>query len=160
MSRGQPSSRFTYGLGRVEDLAGLIIVVAILGTGIAAAYVSIGRLFDPPEVNFIWAVVLASIVGFIGNEAVALFRIKIGKEIGSAALVADGYHARVDGLTSLAVLAGAVGVIMQGDQPSHVLRIACLCIVSYIQCKPGKSADFAEGFWLLDQATCRQRQPA
>ena len=84
LSRRESSPRFTYGLGRVEDLAGLIIVAAILATGIAAAYVSIGRLFDPPGVDFIWAVVLASIVGFIGNEAVAMFRIKIGKEIGSA----------------------------------------------------------------------------
>ena len=52
----------------------------------------------------------AALIGFLGNETVAWFRIKIGKEIGSAALVADGYHARSDGLTSLAVLAGAVGV--------------------------------------------------
>lgn len=55
---------------------------------------------------------LASIIGFIGNEGVALFRIKVGKEIGSAALIADGYHARIDGFTSLAVLVGALGVII------------------------------------------------
>ncbi len=55
-------------------------------------------------------VVVASVIGFLGNEAVAILRIKVGKEIGSAALIADGYHARVDGLTSLAVLFGAGGV--------------------------------------------------
>ena len=53
---------------------------------------------------------MASVLGFLGNEAVALFRIKVGKDIGSAALIADGYHARVDGWTSLAVLVGALGV--------------------------------------------------
>lgn len=53
---------------------------------------------------------MASIIGFLGNEFVALFRIKVGKEIGSAALIAHGYHACVDGWTSLAVLFGALGV--------------------------------------------------
>ena len=54
--------------------------------------------------------ILAGFIGFLGNEAVALYRIRVGKQIGSAALVADGYHARTDGLTSLAVVAGAIGV--------------------------------------------------
>ena len=110
LSRRAPTRRFTYGLGRAEDLAGVFIVLAILATGIIAGYESIRRLSDPPEIEFIWIVVVASIVGFIGNEGVALFRMRVGREIGSAALVADGHHARVDGLTSLAVLFGAVGV--------------------------------------------------
>jgi cation diffusion facilitator family transporter len=110
LARLKPSPRFTYGYGRVEDLAGVVIVLMILFSAVASAYESIQRLIDPQPVEYVWAVIAASIIGFIGNEAVAWFRIKVGKEIGSAALVADGYHARVDGLTSLAVLAGAVGV--------------------------------------------------
>jgi cation diffusion facilitator family transporter len=110
VSRRKPNPRFTYGYGRVEDLAGVFIVVMILLSAVAAGYESVQRLVDPPTVQHVWAVALASILGFVGNEAVALFRIKVGREIGSAALVADGYHARVDGLTSLAVLAGAVGI--------------------------------------------------
>jgi cation diffusion facilitator family transporter len=55
-------------------------------------------------------VALAGLIGFIGNEIVAVFRIRVGREINSAALTADGYHARTDGLTSLAVVAGAAGV--------------------------------------------------
>lgn len=108
----KPNKRFTYGYGRVEDLAGVAIVLMILLSAIVAAYESIQRLLDPQPVNYLWAVIAASIVGFIGNEAVAWYRLKVGKEIGSAALVADGYHARVDGLTSLAVLAGAIGVAL------------------------------------------------
>jgi cation diffusion facilitator family transporter len=96
----------------VEDLAGVIIVVMILLSAAVAAYESIQRLLSPQPVNYIWAVIAASIIGFIGNEAVAYYRIKVGKEIGSAALVADGYHARTDGLTSLAVLGGAIGVAL------------------------------------------------
>ncbi len=110
LARRKPSRRFTYGLGRVEDLAGVLIVLIILFSAIVAGYESIDRFFNPRPVTYLGAVVVAAIIGFLGNEIVAIFRLKVGREIGSAALVADGYHARVDGLTSLAVLVGAVGV--------------------------------------------------
>ena len=110
LSRRKPSKRFTYGYGRVEDLAGVVIVLTILFSALVAGYESLHRLLHPRPIEFLGGVVAASLIGFVGNEAVAVFRIRVGKEIGSAALVADGYHARVDGLTSLAVLVGAVGV--------------------------------------------------
>lgn len=110
LARRKPSRRFTYGYGRVEDLAGAAIVLTILFSALVGGYESIDRLFHPRAVEYLWAVIVATMIGFLGNEAVAQFRIKVGKEIGSAALIADGYHARVDGLTSLAVLFGAVGV--------------------------------------------------
>src|SRR5713226_9133475 len=109
-ARKKPSARFTFGYGRVEDLAGVAIVVTILASAIIAGYESIERLLHPQEISHLWAVIGASIVGFLGNEGVAIFRIRVGREISSAALIADGYHARVDGWTSLAVLVGAVGV--------------------------------------------------
>lgn len=108
--RRKPTKRFTYGYGKVEDLAGVSIVLIILISAIVAGYESIDRLMHPVEVQNIWAVIGASIIGFIGNEAVATLRIRSGKKINSAALIADGYHARVDGLTSLAVFFGAIGV--------------------------------------------------
>jgi cation diffusion facilitator family transporter len=109
LARRAPSPRFTYGLGRAEDLAGVVIVGLILCSAIAAGYQSLYRLFHPQPIAHLGAVVVAAVIGFLGNEAVALFRLKVGKEIGSAALIADGYHARVDGWTSLAVLLGTVG---------------------------------------------------
>ncbi|GMV99159.1 MAG: putative cation efflux system protein [Candidatus Hydrogenedentota bacterium] len=109
-ARIKPSKRFPYGLGRVEDLAGMVIVGIILFSALVAFYESIDRFLHPRTVQYLWAVVAASIIGFIGNEAVAIFRIRVGKEINSVALIADGYHARIDGWTSLAVLFGAVGV--------------------------------------------------
>ncbi len=109
-ARLQPTRRFSYGYGRVEDLAGIAVVLTILFSAIVAGYEAIQRLFHPQPVGHLWAVVAASIIGFLGNEAVAIFRIRVGRQIGSAALVADGYHARVDGWTSLAVLLGAAGV--------------------------------------------------
>jgi cation diffusion facilitator family transporter len=110
LSRWKPSRRFTYGYGRVEDLAGVAIVLTITFSAIVAGYETVQRFLHPQPLTYLWAVMIASVVGFIGNEAVAVFRIKVGKEIQSAALVADGYHARVDGWTSLAVLFGALGV--------------------------------------------------
>jgi cation diffusion facilitator family transporter len=85
------------------------IVLTIVLSALGAGYESITRLLHPQPVQHLWAVITAAILRFLGNEAVAIFRIKAGREIGSAALVADGYHARVDGITSIAVLGSAVG---------------------------------------------------
>ena len=110
LARRQPSATFTYGYGRVEDLAGVTIVFIILFSAIVAGYQAIDRLLNPQPIAYLGWLVAAGIIGFIGNEAVAVFRIKVGREINSAALIADGYHARTDGFTSLAVVLGAVGV--------------------------------------------------
>src|SRR5262245_53654464 len=109
-ARKRPNERFTFGYGRVEDLAGVTIVFVILFSAIVAGYESIDRFFHPQEISHLWAVAVASGIGFIGNEAVAIFRIRVGRRIGSAALIADGHHARIDGWTSLAALAGVLGV--------------------------------------------------
>jgi cation diffusion facilitator family transporter len=109
-ARRRPSPHFTFGYGRVEDLAGLAILLTILASAVVAGYASIERIFHTEDVAYLPAVAVASIIGFIGNEAVAIFRIRVGREISSEALIADGRHARVDGWTSLSVLAGATGV--------------------------------------------------
>lgn len=108
--RRKPSVTFTYGLGRVEDLAGILIVLIILFSAVVAGYEAISRLIHPQPVTQLGWLAAAGVVGFIGNEAVAVFRIRVGRQMNSAALIADGYHARTDGLTSLAVVLGAIGV--------------------------------------------------
>ena len=110
LARRKPSKTFTYGLGRAEDLAGVVIVLIILFSAGFAAYEAIDRLIHPRPITFVGWVIAAGILGFLGNEAVAVFRIRVGREINSAALIADGYHARTDGFTSLAVVAGGIGV--------------------------------------------------
>ncbi|TFV60271.1 cation transporter [Mycobacterium sp. PS03-16] len=104
--------RYTYGFGRVEDLAGLFVVAMITLSAVVAGYEAVRRLVDPQPIEHLGWVALAGLVGFVGNEWVALYRIKIGRRIGSAALVADGLHARTDGFTSLAVLLSAGGVAL------------------------------------------------
>ena len=112
VGRRPPTRRYTYGYGRAEDLAGVVIVVLILASSALAAYEAVNRLLHPHRVSDLLAVAVAALVGFTGNELVARYRIRVGRKIGSAALVADGLHARTDGFTSLAVLLGAGGVAL------------------------------------------------
>lgn len=106
------SRTFTYGFGRTEDVAGVIIVALIAVSAVVAGYESVRKIIDPQPISYLGWVAAAAIVGFIGNEVVAWLQIRTGKQIGSAALVADGQHARIDGFTSLAVLIGVVGVLI------------------------------------------------
>jgi cation diffusion facilitator family transporter len=104
--------RYTYGFGRAEDLAGLFVVAVIALSAIVAGYQAVVRLTHPEPIDHVGWVALAGVIGFLGNEWVALYRIRIGRRVGSAALVADGLHARTDGFTSLAVLFSAGGVAL------------------------------------------------
>ncbi|BDZ48647.1 Co/Zn/Cd cation transporter [Frondihabitans sucicola] len=112
LGRRIATRRYTYGFGRAEDLAGLFIVAVVALSAVVAAVESINRLFHPQNLHNLWFVALAGLIGFAGNELVAIYRIRVGQRIGSAALVADGVHARLDGFTSLAVVLGAIGVML------------------------------------------------
>src|SRR5215218_841735 len=129
------SRRFTFGYGRVEDLAGVVVVILILFSAVVAGYQAVERIVHPQPVGLLWAVAAAALVGFLGNEAVAIFRIRVGRQIGSAALIADGYHARTDGWTSLAVLLGAIGVWLGYPlaDPIVGLLIAAAILVIVVQ---------------------------
>jgi cation diffusion facilitator family transporter len=109
-ARRAASARFTYGFGRVEDVAGVLVVLIIACSAVVAGYEAVQRLLHPQPVGLLGWVAAAGVVGFVGNEWVAGLRIRVGRAIDSVALIADGYHARTDGLTSLAVVLGALGV--------------------------------------------------
>lgn len=112
LGRRAATRRYTFGYGRAEDLAGLFIVAVVALSAAVAAWQSIARIIHPQPLHNLWWVLAAGVIGFIGNEAVAVYRIRVGQKIGSAALVADGVHARTDGFTSLAVVFGAIGVML------------------------------------------------
>lgn len=104
LARRVATRRYTYGFGRAEDVAGIFIVLSIVVSAGVVFWESFQKLLNPqPMQNIPW-VALAAGVGFLGNEAVALLQIRTGRKIGSDAMIADGLHARIDGLTSLAVL--------------------------------------------------------
>ncbi|WP_075736445.1 cation diffusion facilitator family transporter [Streptomyces acidiscabies] len=124
LGRRAATRRFTYGYGRAEDLAGIVIVLTIAASAAFAGWVALDRLLDPRPVDHVGAVAVAALAGFAGNEWVARYRIRVGREIGSAALVADGLHARTDGFTSLAVLLGAGGSALGWQLADPIVGLA------------------------------------
>jgi cation diffusion facilitator family transporter len=139
LSRLGASRRFTFGYGRVEDLAGVIVVLIILFSAVVAGYQAVERIIHPQPVGLLWAVAAAALVGFVGNEAVAIFRIRVGRQIGSAALIADGYHARTDGWTSLAVLVGAIGVWLGYPLADPIVGLLIAAAILVIVWQSGKT---------------------
>ena len=112
LSRRVATRRYTYGYGRAEDVAGVVIVFSIVFSAGYILWESFGKLLDPEPIDRLPWVAAAAVIGFLGNEAVALFQIRTGNRIGSASLVADGLHARIDGLTSLVVLVAVAGSVL------------------------------------------------
>jgi cation diffusion facilitator family transporter len=109
LARRIPTRRYNYGFGRAEDVAGIIIVLSIALSAVVVLTQSIQRLINPQPITNLGWVAAAALLGFLGNEAVAMLQIRVGRKIGSASMIADGLHARTDGLTSLAVLLAAAG---------------------------------------------------
>lgn len=139
LSRLGASRRFTFGYGKAEDLAGVVVVLIILFSAVVAGYQAVDRLINPEPVGLLWAVAVAGLVGFVGNEAVAVLRIRVGREIGSAALVADGKHARTDGWTSLAVFLGAAGVWLGYPLADPIIGLLIAAAILGIVWQSGKT---------------------
>jgi cation diffusion facilitator family transporter len=132
LGRRPATRRFTYGYGRAEDVAGIVVVLVILGSAVLAGYESLRRLAEPADVRFLGAVAVAGLVGAIGNEIAAQVRIRTGRRIGSAALVADGLHARTDALTSLAVLLSAGGAALGWRWADPVVGLAITAAIAAV----------------------------
>jgi cation diffusion facilitator family transporter len=129
LGRRSPNRRYTYGYGRAEDLAGVFIVTMIALSAGIAAWQAIDRLMNPQTIDLPGWVAAAGVIGFAGNELVATYRIRVGRRIGSAALVADGLHARTDGLTSLAVVVAALGSIAGWQLADPIVGLAISVII-------------------------------
>jgi len=112
LARRAANRRYTYGYGRAEDVAGVLIVLSIAVSAGVVFWESIQKLFNPQPMQNIGWVAAAAVIGFIGNETVAWLQIRVGRKIGSEAMIADGLHARIDGFTSLAVLVAAAGTAL------------------------------------------------
>jgi cation diffusion facilitator family transporter len=157
LARRPANTRYTYGYGRAEDLAGLFVIAMITLSAVLAGYEAIERLLHPRPVQHLWAVAAAAVVGFAGNEVVARYRITVGRRIGSAALVADGLHARTDGFTSLAVLLGAIGVGLGWPQADPVIglliTVAILGVLRSAVAQVGARLMDAVDPHLVEQAT-------
>jgi len=138
LARRPATRRYPYGYGRAEDLAGLFIVAMIALSAAVAAWEAVGRLLDPREIRHLGWVIAAGVIGFAGNEWVASYRTRVGRRIGSAALVADGHHARTDGLTSLAVVGGAIGVALGAPLADPVVGLLIAVAIVLVLASAGR----------------------
>jgi cation diffusion facilitator family transporter len=139
LAQRPPTRRYTYGYHRAEDVAGVVIVGLILVSVVFAAIEAVRRLFEPQTLEHAPIVLVAGLLGFIGNEAVAVYRIRVGRDIGSAALLADGYHARADGFTSLGVVAAAVGALAGFPQADAIAGLVITAAVAATLVQAGRS---------------------
>lgn len=139
IGRRKPTARFAYGYGRVEDLAGVAVVAVVLVSALITAYESIDRFYHPQPLHHLGALAVAAVIGFIGNETVAMFRMRVGRDINSAALIADGQHARADGLVSLAVLVSAIGVGLGYSWADPVIGLVITGVLLKIVWESGKT---------------------
>jgi cation diffusion facilitator family transporter len=131
LARKPPNARYPYGYHRAEDLAGVVIVAMILLSAVFAGVEAVRRLFDPEPIEQIGLVLAAGLIGFAGNEAVAIYRIRVGKRIGSAAMEADGLHARADGITSLGVVLSAIGVMLGFERADAFVGLAITLAIGW-----------------------------
>jgi cation diffusion facilitator family transporter len=142
LAKRSATRRLTYGYGKIEDIAGVLIVLIIFLSACVAAYEAVMKIINPYPMEHLWWVAAAAIIGFIGNEAVAVFRIKVGREIGSAALIADGQHARVDGFTSLSVLFSIIGTLLGFPIVDPIVGVGIAIVILFIV------KDAASAVWL------------
>ncbi|WP_214370917.1 cation diffusion facilitator family transporter [Pseudonocardia sp. H11422] len=132
LGRRPATRRFTYGYGRAEDVAGIIVVAVIATSAVLAGLESLRRLAEPTDMRHIGAVAVAGLIGFAGNEIAAQVRIRTGRRIGSAALVADGLHARTDALTSAAVLLSAGGAAIGWRWADPVIGLVITAVIGAV----------------------------
>ncbi|MEA2557840.1 MAG: hypothetical protein QOG88_1378 [Actinomycetota bacterium] len=129
VARRPPTRRYTYGYHRAEDVAGVIIVLLIAASAVFASIEAARHLVHPQPLTHVPWVLAAGVAGFVGNEIVSIYRIRVGKRIGSAALVADGLHARTDGFTSLGVVASAVAALAGFDRADPAIGLAITAVI-------------------------------
>jgi cation diffusion facilitator family transporter len=131
LARKAPTARYPYGYHRAEDLAGIVIVAMILLSAVLAGMEAVHRLVDPQPIDRVGLVLAAGLIGFAGNEAVAIYRIRVGRRIGSAAMEADGLHARADGITSLGVVVSAIAVLLGYERADAVVGLAITLAIGW-----------------------------
>lgn len=139
LGRRSPTKKYPFGYRRAEDLVGLLIAGVIALSAALIVWESIDALINRrPLTNLGW-VFAAGLVGALGNELVAMYRIRIGRKIGSAALIAEGNHARADGFTSLAVVLGVIGVWLGFPQADAIIGLLIAVAILWILVESSKS---------------------
>jgi cation diffusion facilitator family transporter len=114
---------------RAERVAGLGVVIAIFVSACVAGYEAVVRIIDPRDVEHLGALAAAGALGFAGNWIAAIVRSRAGRRLDSAALIADGAHARADAYVSLAVVASAAAVYAGLDIADPLIGLAITVVI-------------------------------
>lgn len=134
LSRRPPTEKYPYGLERAEDLAGIGISVVIWASAAFAGFESIRKLIEHGHTHYVWAGIAGAVLGIVGNQVVARYKLVVGKRINSATLIADARHSWLDALSSAGALAGLVAVALGlswGDPVAGLAVTAFICHVGY-----------------------------
>ena len=132
LSQREATQSYPYGYHRAEDLAGIVILLFITASAVLVGYQSVDKLMSGDEPKFLPWAMAAGGIGFIVNEAIAQYRVKVGGKIGSAAIVADGHHARIDGLGSLAVVVGLGAVALGFPIGDPIVGLVITVLIIYL----------------------------
>jgi len=138
LSRRQANRRFTYGYSRAEDIAGMTVVLFILASALFAGYAATQKWSSHTATTHLGLGMAAALVGAIGNELVAIYKIRVGKAIGSVALVADGQHSRADALTSIGAFLGILGVFLGFAWADPLMGLLISAAILYIAWDSGR----------------------
>jgi cation diffusion facilitator family transporter len=114
---------------RGEKVGGLAVVLAIFVSACVALVETIRRFIHPEHLTHLWVLAAAGLVGFAGNELAAVVRLKAGRRLASAALIADGNHARIDGVVSLGVIASAAAVALGAQVADPIVGLAITLVI-------------------------------
>jgi cation diffusion facilitator family transporter len=114
---------------RGERVGGLAVVLAIFVSACVALVETIRRFVHPEHLTHLWVLAAAGVVGFVGNELAALVRLRAGRRLASAALIADGNHARIDGLVSLGVIVSAAAVGLGAQVADPIVGLAITLVI-------------------------------
>jgi cation diffusion facilitator family transporter len=114
---------------RGERLAGLAVVFTIFVSACVALYATIMRFIHPQHLSHLWVLAAAGAIGFAGNELAAQVRLRAGRRLASAALDADGKHARIDGFVSLGVVASAIVVALGVQIADPIIGLAITLVI-------------------------------
>ncbi len=114
---------------RAEGYAGLFVVLAIFASACVAGVEAVSRLIHPQTPHDLLALAAAGLLGFAGNRVAAGIRTRAGRRLDSAALLADGAHARADSYVSLAVVASAAAVAIGVPVADPLIGLAITVVI-------------------------------
>ena len=134
LSRRLPTEKYPYGLERAEDLAGIGIAAVIWASAAFAGYESVRKLIEHGHTSHVAAGIIGALLGIVGNQVVARYKLIVGRRINSATLIADARHSWLDALSSAGALLGLIAVALGqpwGDPLAGLVVTAFICHVGY-----------------------------